>query len=224
MIRIGMCDDNLTVLNGIAKILESELIEQDIDAEITIITNDQNIIYEQIKNQEIDILFLDIDFKNGKNGIDFALELRKLNKNFYLIFVTAFQRYIQLSLTTKVFDYLIKPINREVIHDLCLRLNEEFKANTNLFLHINKWISIRTNDILYIEKMRNQAIIYTERFSRTTYKTLEQLLEILPENFVRCHRSFIINTNKIVSIDRKLNLAYFINERSCPINSNFILK
>ena len=55
MIRIGMCDDNLTVLNGIAKILESELIEQDIDAEITIITNDQNIIYEQIKNQEIDI-------------------------------------------------------------------------------------------------------------------------------------------------------------------------
>ena len=94
MIRIGMCDDNLTVLNGIAKILESELIEQDIDAEITIITNDQNIIYEQIKNQEIDILFLDIDFKNGKNGVDFALELRKLNKNFYLIFVTAFQRYI----------------------------------------------------------------------------------------------------------------------------------
>ena len=82
MIRIGMCDDNLTVLNGIAKILESELIEQDIDAEITIITNDQNIIYEQIKNQEIDILFLDIDFKNGKNGVDFALELRKLNKNF----------------------------------------------------------------------------------------------------------------------------------------------
>ena len=90
MIKIGMCDDNLNSIKIASKLLEAEIIEQDLDAEISIISSDQKKIFDAIYNKEIDVLFLDIDFKNnGKNGIDFAKDLRKINKNFYLVFLSA---------------------------------------------------------------------------------------------------------------------------------------
>ena len=70
MIKIGMCDDNLNSIKIASKLLESEAIEQNFDAEISIISSDQKEIYDAIYEGKIDILFLDIDFKNnGKNGI-----------------------------------------------------------------------------------------------------------------------------------------------------------
>lgn len=81
MIKIGMCDDNLNSIKIASKLLESETIEQNLDAEISIISSNQKEIYDAIYEGKIDILFLDIDFKNnGKNGIEFARDLRKINK------------------------------------------------------------------------------------------------------------------------------------------------
>ena len=115
---------------------------------------------EAIKNREIDILFLDVDFKNsGINGLEFASQLRKVNKEFFLIFLTAHQRYMHVSFYTKVFDYLVKPISKDILTEIITRLKDEFSTNRKLFLKLNKWISIRTSDILYIEKQGNKYIL-----------------------------------------------------------------
>ena len=160
MIKIAMCDDNLNSIKIASKLLESEIIEQDLDAEISLVSSDQKEVYDAIYEEKIDILFLDIDFKNnGKNGIEFAKDLRKINKKFFLVFLSAHQRYLHASLTTKVFDYLVKPVNRETISELVIRLKEEFKTNKKLFLHLNKWEFVRVDDILYIEKDGKNPIL-----------------------------------------------------------------
>lgn len=224
MIRIGMCDDNLNSLVGIKYMIDSQIIQIGLDAEITIVTNDQKKILEAIYNKEIDILFLDIDFKgNGKNGIEFAKELREHNKDFYLVFLTAHQRYMHISFYAKVFDYLIKPVNKYVIEDLICRLKKEFEAGNNIFLHLNRWTAIRTDEILYIEKNGNKSIIITEISKNSTYKTLDSLLEELPSNFKRCHKSFIINENKVVSINKKTGYIFFNDKIYCPISTHFNL-
>lgn len=66
MIKIGMCDDNLNSIKIASKLLESETIEQNLDAEISIISSNQKEIYDAIYEGKIDILFLDIDFKNNR--------------------------------------------------------------------------------------------------------------------------------------------------------------
>ena len=158
MIRIGMCDDDINSIKTAAKLLEAEIIEQGLDAEITTVSSDQKEVFDQIYLKNIDILFLDIDFKNsGKNGIEFAKDLRKINKDFYLVFLSAHQRYVHVSLITKVFDFLVKPINRETLCELVSRLKDEFNSNNSLFLHLNKWSFVRTDDILYIEKNEGQS-------------------------------------------------------------------
>ena len=222
MIRIGMCDDDLDNLNIVSKFLEAEIITQGLDAEITIITDNQKEIFDNVYQKKIDLLFLDVDFKEkGKNGIEFAKDLRQVNKDFYLVFLTAYNRYIHVSLTAKVFDYLVKPINRDTIADLVSRIKEEFSNDKKIFLHLNKWVSIRTNDILYIEKIGNKSIVVTKQGRNSTLKTLDALLEELPINFRKCHRSYIINENKIIQIDKKKGYAYFSNDLYCPINSHF---
>ena len=224
MIKIGMCDDNLNSIKIASKLLEAEIIEQDLDAEISIISSEQKKIFDAIYNNEIDVLFLDIDFKNnGKNGIDFAKDLRKINKNFYLVFLSAHQRYLHVSLTTKIFDYLVKPINRDTISDIVSRLKDEFANNKALFLHLNKWEFVRTDDIFYIEKNGKKSIIVTDDINFTTTKGLNTLLSELPQNFLRCHKSYILNSDKVLSIDKKLGQASFGKNISCPISAQFNL-
>ncbi len=222
MIKIGMCDDNLNSIKIASKLLDAEIIEQGLDAEISIVSSDQKEIFDQIYSKNIDILFLDIDFKNnGKNGIDFAKDLRKINKDFYLVFLSAHQRYLHLSLTTKVFDYLVKPINRDTISELVSRLKDEFTYNNTLFLHLNKWEYVRADDILYIEKYGKKSNIITSNITYTTTKNLNTLLNELPTNFVRCHKSYILNQNKVLSIDRKNGFAILEKNITCPISAQF---
>lgn len=220
MIKIGMCDDNLNSIKLASKLLEAEIIEQNLDAEISIISENQKEIFDSIYKNSIDILFLDIDFNNnGKNGIEFAKDLRKINKNFYLVFLSAHQRYLHLSLTTKVFDYLVKPINREIISELVSRLKDEFTTNNTRFLHLNKWEFVRISDILYIEKSGKKSLVYCKESNYTTNKGLNTLITELPTNFIRCHKSYILNKEKILSIDKKNGLAYFGKTISCPISA-----
>ena len=94
MIKIALCDDNLESIVTLQKMLESEIIEQKLDAEICLVTNKQEEIEKNIINNSIDILILDVEFNNGDlNGIEFAKKLRKYNKEFYLIFLSAHQRF-----------------------------------------------------------------------------------------------------------------------------------
>ncbi len=224
VLKIGICDDDIDCIIPIAKLIETEIIEQTFNAEIIYLSNNQKEIFDAIYNKEIDILFLDIDFKNkGKNGLDFAKDLRNVNKEFFLIFLTSHQRYMHLSFCSKVFDYLVKPSNKYVIQDLISRLKSEFKNNRSLFLTLNKWVSVRIDDILFLEKLRNKTRVVTSFDEYATNKTLDNLLNELPNYFLKCHRSYILNANKVTTLDRKLQYAYFNKKIKCPINSHFEL-
>lgn len=222
MVRIAMCDDDIENLKITSKLLESSIIEQDFDADITTITSDQQEILEEIKNNKIDVLFLDVDFKNsGKNGLEFANELRKLNKDFYLIFLSGYQKYMHVSFYVKVFDYLVKPINKDVFNDVISRLKSDIDFSNKLFVHLNKWKSVRTDTIYYIERLNNKSIVVTKYGKELTSKNLETLLKDLPKNFTKSHRSYIVNIENITSINKKKGLAYFSKDIACPINSYF---
>ena len=65
--NIAICDDELPVLKAIAKITEATIISKNIDAEVSLVTQDQDTIYNAVKNHEIDVVFLDIDFHDRWN-------------------------------------------------------------------------------------------------------------------------------------------------------------
>lgn len=222
MLKIALCDDNIESTVTMQKILESELIEQNIDAEISIVTDNQEQIEKLIKNKEIDFLILDVEFKNNDlDGIEFAKKLRKFNKDFYLVFLSAHQRFLYPALVTKIFDYMVKPVNKDSVHDLVSRIKEEFSDNNNMFININKWQTVKASEVIYMEKSINRTILTTKKGTLSCTKTLDKMQDCLPKNFVRCHRSFIINKDKIISIDKKTKEVQLENNIVCPINDKF---
>lgn len=224
MLSIALCDDNLESTLSMQKMLEREILKQDVDAKISIVTSDQEKIEKLIKNKEIDFLILDVEFKDGNlNGIEFAKKLRKFNKEFYLVFLSAHNRFLYPALVTKIFDYLVKPVNSVIVHDLVMRIKDEFSQNNNMFININKWQSIKASEIIYMEKSINRTVITTTKGNISCTKTLDKMEDSLPSNFARCHRSFIINKDKIISLDRKSKEVYLDKNIICPINDKFYI-
>jgi len=222
MIKVALCDDNLKSIENIAKLMEASIIEQELDAEITLITDNQNLIYNEMKNGNIDILFLDVDFQNaGKNGVEFANELRKFNKEFYLVFLTAHFEYSLLSFKCKTFDYILKPITSSAITSIFKRFKEEFTATENkIFVNIKKGLSIRAKDILFIERKQNRTYIHTKNFTYDSSISLNNIYKTLPHDmFFRNHRSYIVNTQAIIRVNKSSSKIFFDKSISCPMGN-----
>ena len=86
MLNFVLCDDNHSVLNRLAKMLESIFINNNIDAEIGLKTPNASDVINYIKNNKVDVLILDINLKSKISGCDIADMVRKKNKDVYIIF------------------------------------------------------------------------------------------------------------------------------------------
>lgn len=218
MIKIGICDDDPHTLKAIAKIIEAASISADFEVELSCITDKQEIIYNKIKEHELDILFLDIDFNNtGKNGIDFALELRKMDKHFKLIFLTGHFQYALLAFECKTFDYLLKPVDLEKALGVLKRLKDDLLDSDFGFIKLNKDYTVRAKDIFFIERNKSKTTIYTKDCTYETCYSLNAIKEELPDSFIRIHRSYIVNQDEIVKINRETKTICFDNGLNCPL-------
>ena len=216
--NIAICDDELHIVKAIAKITEASIISNNFDAQVSLATTDQNLVYKGVREHEIDVLFLDVDFNNGgMNGIQFALELRKIIKDFKLIFMTAHFEYVMLSFKCKTFDYILKPVDSNKITTVLKRLVADLSDTELGLLKINKDYMVRTKDILYIERNKYKATIYTKDSAYETCSSLNMLESELPDSFVRVHRSYIVNKDQIAKISKENKSIYFTDNMSCPL-------
>lgn len=216
--NIAICDDELPTLKAIAKITEAAIISNDFDAQVCTVTTEQDVIYQGILNHQIDVLFLDVDFNNGgMNGIEFALKLREINKDFKLIFMTAHFEYVMLSFKCKTFDYIMKPVDMPKVTTVLKRLVTDLSETELGLLKVNKDYMVRTKDILFIERNKSKATIYTKDSSYETCSSLNILENELPNNFLRVHRSYIVNTEQITKVNKEQKAIYFDNNITCPL-------
>lgn len=165
--------------------------------------------FEILNRQQIDLLFLDIKMPNI-TGIDFLKSIKNPPKT---IFTTAYRDFAIESYELEVVDYLLKPITFERFFksvERVLRESAVSKAqiieNKNddeyiLLKSAGKNHKIILNDITYVESIKDYVKIHkTDGTSVTSKYKIGNLEEELPEkDFVRIHRSFIINKNKITA-------------------------
>jgi DNA-binding LytR/AlgR family response regulator len=134
-----------------------------------------------------------------------------------IIFTTAYEKYALEGYKLEIVDYLLKPFSFEEFlisvrkAQRLIRLEQRARVNVdsnNKFLFLKSGYKIRRinfNEILFIEGLKDYAKIYTQNnakpvLSLTTLKLLESKLP--SGKFMRVHRSFIVNLDKIETIDR----------------------
>lgn len=166
-----------------------------------------------IRNKEIDLLFLDIQMPD-LNGLEFA---KMLPKNIRVIFTTAFNQYAIEGFKANAIDYLLKPVSYNEFLAAANKAVEWFnmaRQNTNIetpesdFIYVKsdyKLRQIRLDDIIYIEGLKDYLKIYIGSDSKPILSliSMKSMEERLPSpRFMRVHRSFIVQVNKVQVIDK----------------------
>jgi two-component system LytT family response regulator len=180
-----------------------------------------------INTEKPDVIFLDINL-SGENGFDL---LEHIGLKIKVIFVTAYDEYAVRAFEVNALDYILKPLKKERIAKAVERLisntnaavcSKKYTIEDTMFLSTGtRAFFIKLKDIRYIQADSCYSIIVlAENVSRCSTKTLKKWEELLPsDQFVRIHRSCLVNISHIKNIIKKANGSYavFLNNISSSV-------
>lgn len=222
MLNFVICDDNPAVLNRLSKMLEAIFINNNIDAEIGLKALSASDVINYLESNKVDVLILDINLKSETTGCDIAEMVRKKNKDVYIIFTTGHLEYALIAYKYKTFDYLPKPIVDERLEETILRLMDDMKSTPSKFIRLNNNKTIINQDeVNYIKKDGMKLVFCTNNRTYETYSSFNKIQGCLPDNFVRCHKSFIVNVKNISDINSNNNTILFSPNESCSIGGKY---
>lgn len=164
---------------------------------------------KELPAKQIDLLFLDIQMPE-LNGLEFS---KMVNSHTRIVFTTAFGQYAIDGYKVNALDYLLKPIsyvdflqaaNKAVQwFELLQQPKEEIDS---IFVKSEyKLVQIELKNILYVEGLKDYIKIYEEGNSKPilSLMSMKAMEEMLPASrFMRVHRSYIVQKDKIRIIDR----------------------
>ncbi len=190
-----------------------------------------------IKEKKIDLIFCDIEMPQI-NGIDFITSLDNIPM---FIFTTAYSQYAVEGFNLNAIDYLVKPIpyNRfikaisrakEVMaykgtppkENVFPSIGENQKSTPNYIFIKAEYESVKINldDIEYIQGLKDYLKIHVVGTNKTilTLMSFKEILEKLPSNqFLRVHKSFVVNLSRIKTVQRN---RIVINDVRIPIGES----
>lgn len=171
--------------------------------------------YNVLNQNEADVIFVDINMPD-LNGLDFV---RSLANPPLVVFTTAYSQYAVEGFKVNAIDYLLKPFGMpefvksaekvrrqyELMHQVQQELTPETPANGTLFVKCDyRTIRINVSDIKYVESMSEYLRIHLDNGEKLmTLMSMKRLDEILPpKDFIRVHRCYIVNMNKVKEISK----------------------
>ncbi|TCD08201.1 response regulator transcription factor [Pedobacter frigidisoli] len=186
-----------------------------------------------LDHHTIDLIFLDIAMPGG-NGFELIPDAQK--QNAAVIFTTAYDQYALKAIKANALDYLLKPIDIDELKIAVEKVSQHIKLFknqsgnderiSNLASSLNSRAEIRkltlpygqgfkmidVDDIIYIEADSNYSVVHLSNEDKITVsKVLREFEELLPtEQFVRIHKSSIINLNHLKEYNSKNGLQVFL--------------
>jgi DNA-binding LytR/AlgR family response regulator len=190
--------------------------------------------YPLLENGEVDLLFLDINLPRLK-GLDF---LRTLERPPLVVVTSAYEEFALEGYELRVADYLLKPFSFErflrAMGTVRAALSNAVPAssspstssadtdeNTNyLFVKVDKrHLRIPYAEIVYLESYGNYVKIWSGTSFNLTPRTLTSFVEELPGNFVRIHKSYLINKDRINYVEGAMMVMK--NGQMLPVGKNY---
>ena len=177
-----------------------------------------------LEQDTVDAIFCDINMPD-LNGMDF---IKSLAVPPLIVFTTAYSEYAVEGFRVNAVDYLLKPFGLQDFQRAANRLkdrlemkNERYdnsQADNSLFLKTEyRMVKISIQDIRYVEAMSEYLKVYldSEKKPIVTLLSMKKMEERLPDNFMRIHRSYIVNLSKIQEVNK--NRIIIDNDTYLPI-------
>lgn len=244
MLRIIIVDDEYPAREELKDMLE-EMEDIEIIAEFE--DGMETIDFLQ-KNDQADVVFLDIRMRH-KDGIVTAWEILQLPNPPQVVFITGYEDYAVKAFELNAVDYILKPYSVQRLEQTISKLrnltatNQFTNGNAFEFLRNNltvdqmrlfvwvgeKMVVLHADDIIYIKTdEKGRPVIYSSKgvfMTRLTLKEIEKTLS--PAQFVRTHRSYLVNLNKVSEVVPWFNNTYMISldgykEEQVPVARHYL--
>jgi DNA-binding LytR/AlgR family response regulator len=175
--------------------------DKQLQLEVVLATTDVFEVIEYLQKKTVDLIFIDIQMPE-LSGIQL---MQMFNKDNYFIVTTAYANYALESYDYRVVDYLLKPISFDKFHKSVQKFTDFVTLETNDYLFVKvdgRQVKINPKDIVYIEGLSDYIRIHLPNERLIVLDNLKEFINKLPsKEFMRIHKSYIIQLDKIKSID-----------------------
>ena len=160
-----------------------------------------------LAHDTVDAIFCDINMPD-LNGMDFV---KSLASPPLVVFTTAYSEYAVEGFRVNAVDYLLKPFGLQDFQRAAERIRERITSqpssaeDDNLFLKADsRIVKVNIADIRYIEAMSEYLKVWIDTQPKPiiTLLSMKKMEERLPRSFMRIHRSYIVNLNKIQEVNK----------------------
>jgi two-component system response regulator LytT len=188
------------------------------------------------------LILMDIRLKGKKSGIDAAKEIRE-KLNIPIVYLTAYadDKTLEKAKITEPYGYILKPfkdIDIKSMVEIAIYKHQQDKKrevnnqqrysgvnyidDNNIYIRIKqKLLKVNFSEILFIEALKDYVMINTEKTRYTIHSTMKDLIKTLPKSkFIRVHRSYIVNREKIHSIEPNL-IKLEVDKKNIPVGASF---
>ena len=198
--RILIVEDEKPTAEDI-KLLVEQILQKEITSIHIEVTLDSALIY--LREKPIDVLLLDLNL-NAKDGFQILQQI--VSQSFHTIVISAnINRAIE-AFEYGVLDFIPKPYNIERLKAAFQRLKSShaLDGHSIKYLTVKKGFEIKViplEEIKYFKSANIYTELYTQNDQTIIYdKSIKQLLTLLPSNYYRIHKSFIVDRNNVESI------------------------
>ena len=202
MIRIAVCDDENVIVNQIEHIISEVCKRESIPVNIDVFYSGRELKRQVTSGTKYDIIFLDIQMKGG-DGITAAENIRKVDDNVLLIYVSGYDKYMMELFRLDVFGFIKKPIDEEILTKTFLETYQRVcsKMVYFTFSYKHEEYKILCKEILYFESNVRKVTIYTQNGEHYTFNgklsEIEQKMSDGKIPFLRVHQSYLVNCKYI---------------------------
>ncbi|MBU1145773.1 MAG: LytTR family DNA-binding domain-containing protein [Firmicutes bacterium] len=216
--RICLVDDDSIQLEYLNVLIGKWSSKHNVHTELSFYLSAEEMLFENNATYPFDMIILDIQM--GKiNGIELAKKIRQTDQNVIIAFISGMADYVFEGYEVQAFRYILKPVKENKIYEL-LDYANTYKEKEHKYLIISvsgEMKKIKYDDIIYFESMGHYVVFHLENLEYDyKYNISELCLELSESEFIRTHRSYVVNVKYIEKITK--NECQLINHITVPLS------
>lgn len=189
--KIAICEDEQNWVDSLKQLLFEYFNLRHIDYYLSVFLNGTELIE---KPEGYDIIFMDYQME-GLNGIEVSRQIRKVNNNSTIVFVSSYPNAAIDAFEVDAFRFLVKPIDKEKLFQTLDLIRKHMESDDYLVIKSRtETISIKMSDIILCESNGRHSLIHTTYGTTNVSKNIKAIGQQLPnEKFFRCHKAYIVS-------------------------------
>jgi len=235
MLHVFICEDQPKHLAHLIEVVTEYILTAGRDIQLTLSTDNPTEILDYLSSNPdtTGLYILDVNLRHEMSGIDLASKIKGKNLNSMIVFVTTHSELAYLTFSQKVdaIDYIIKDapkLVKERVIECLGKAYEQYihnKTSNRKYYTVKsggEFWSIPLDEILYFEthlSVRHRVILHT-RNGQIEYRSLISEIAGKEPEFIRCNKSYVVNTMNVSCVDRANMVIVMTNGAKVPLTAS----